>query len=391
MTRSFFRLSTMAGLAWAVAGTPSHASAQGADIQRLSLDHYLDMESVSNPQISPDGSQIVYTRGWIDRVNDQRKSSLWIMNADGSRNRRLLEGGGAQWSPDGTRILFTKEGEPSGSQIFVRWMDAEGATSQITRLEHGPSNARWSPDGNWIAFTSQVDHKAEFTGVQLPSRPDGAQWTGEPKIVERAGYKRDRRGYIDTGWTHLFVVPADGGTPRQLTDGEWNHNGVAWSPDGSEIYFTSYRADDWDRPSNWGESEIYAVSLETGDSRQLTNRRGPDGQPVPSPDGRLIAYRAGDEHQDTYRNQRIFVMNRDGSGSRLISGDYDRQSGGLRWAPDGKGLYFHVSREGYRSLHFVALDGGVTQLTEDKQLLSLSSFSDNGTAVGIIADAHEPG
>ncbi|MCH8256184.1 MAG: PD40 domain-containing protein [Gemmatimonadetes bacterium] len=362
-TRSLFRLSTLAGLVWAVAGAPSPAAAQGTDIQRLTLDHYLDMESVSNPRISPDGSRIVYTRGWSDRVNDQRKSSLWIMNADGSRNRQLLEGSGAQWSPDGTRILFTTQGEPSGSQIFVRWMDAEGATSQITRLENGPSNVRWSPDGKWIAFTSRVDDKAEFAGVKLPSRPKGAQWTGEPKVVERAGYRRDRRGYIDTGWTHLFVVPADGGTPRQLTDGEWNHSGVAWSPDGSEIYFTSYRSEDWARPSNWQESEVYAVTVATRELRQLTNRRGPDRQPVPSPDGRLIAYIAGDQHQDTYRNQRIYVMNLDGSGSRLISGGYDRQSGGLQWAPDGSGLYFNVSREGYRGLHFVSLEGGVTQLT----------------------------
>lgn len=164
-TRSLFRLSMLSGLVWAVAGAPSPAAAQGTDIQRLTLGHYLDMESVSNPRISPDASRIVYTRGWSDRVNDQRKSSLWIMNADGSRNRQLLEGSGAQWSPDGTRILFTTQGEPSGSQIFVRWMDAEGATSQITRLESGPSNVRWSPDGKWIAFTSPVDDKAEFAGV----------------------------------------------------------------------------------------------------------------------------------------------------------------------------------------------------------------------------------
>ena len=391
MTHSLARLSCIVGLVCATAAMPPNVAAQDDALQQLTLDRYLDMESVSNPQISPDGARIIYTRGWIDRVNDRRKSALWIMNVDGSKNRQLLEGGGVRWSPDGTRILFTSGGDSTGSQIFVRWMDAEGAVSQITHLENGPSNVRWSPDGNWIAFTSRVNDKAEFAGVQLPSRPEGARWTGEPKVVQRAGYKRDRRGYIDTGWTHLFVVPAEGGTARQLTDGNWNHNGVAWSPDGTEIYFTSYRADDWDRPSNWQESEIYAVAVATGEVSQLTHRRGPDGQPVPSPDGRLIAYRAGDEHHDTYRNQQIYVMNRDGSGSRRISGDYDRQSGGLQWAPDGSGLYFNVSREGYRGLHFVSLDGGVTRLTEGNQLVTMSSFADDGTAVGTIASAHEPG
>lgn len=364
---------------------------EGQETVRLSLDHYMDLETVSGPQISPDGSRVVYTRSWFDMVNDRRESSIWIMETDGSRNRHLLEGAGVRWSPDGTRILFTAPGEPGGAQIHVRWMDAEGATSQVTRLDNGPGNVRWSPDGDWIAFTSRVDDRADFAGVSLPDRPDGAQWTAGPKIVERAGYKRDRSGYVDTGWTHLFVVPAEGGTPRQLTRGDWNHNGIAWSPDGTEIYFTSYRTEDWDAPENWQESDIYAVEVVTGSIRRLTDKRGADGSPVPSPDGSLIAYISGDEHADTYRNSRIHVMNRDGSGQRSISGDYDRQSGGLMWAPDGSGLYFSVSREGYRSLHFASVDGGVERRTEGSHLMTLSSFSDEGMAVGTISSAYEPG
>ncbi|MEM7417528.1 MAG: S9 family peptidase [Gemmatimonadota bacterium] len=376
-------------VAAALIGLSAATSTQAQDV--LSLEHYMDMESVGSPQISPDGARIVYTRGWVDHVNDRRESSLWLMNADGTRSRHLLDGGGARWSPDGSRILFTAPGEPSGAQIHVRWMDAEGAVSQVTRLENGPSSPRWSPDGEWIAFTSRVDDRADFAGVELPGRPDGAQWTQGPKIVERAGYKRDRSGYIDTGWTHVFVVPAEGGTPRQLTHGDWNHGSIAWSPDGEEIYFSSYRDDEWDRPENWQESEIYSVNVRSGVIERLTDRRGSDAQPVPSPDGSLIAYIAGDEHDDTYRNAKIRVMNRDGSGSRVISGDHDRQSGGLMWAPDGSGLYFNVSRDGYRGLHFVSVEGGVSRLTEGEQLLSLSSFSHDGIAVGTIASAHEPG
>ena len=390
-TRGARRLETICGALSAACFALSTAVAGAAAQQRLALERYLEMETVSNPQISPGGAHIVYTRGWVDKIDDRRASSLWIMNADGSRNRALTDGGGARWSPDGTRILFTAAGERHGTQLFVRWMDAEGATSQVTRMQNAPSSPRWSPDGRSIAFTSRVDDQADFAGVRLPARPDGASWTAEPKVVERARYKRDRRGYVDTGWTHIFVVPADGGTPRQLTTGAWDHGGISWSPDGAEIYFVSYRAPDWDRPENWQESEIYAVGVQSGDIRRLTERRGPDSGPVPSPDGRLIAYTAGDEHRDTYRNQKIYVMNSNGSGKRLISGDYDRQSGGLQWAPDGTGLYFNVSREGYRQLHFVSVEGGVTQVTEGAHLFSLSSFTEDGTAVGTISAAHEPG
>jgi dipeptidyl aminopeptidase/acylaminoacyl peptidase len=86
------------------------------------LDDYLELETVSDPQLSPDGSQIIYTRGWIDKMGDSRESALWIMSADGTRNRFLAKGSNARWSPNGDRIVYTAQGEPKGSQVFVRWM-----------------------------------------------------------------------------------------------------------------------------------------------------------------------------------------------------------------------------------------------------------------------------
>jgi Tol biopolymer transport system component len=223
---------------------------QSAD--KLSIEQYLDWERVGNPQLSPDGSQLIYTRSYVDKINDRWSSSLWIMNADGSRNRYLADGSQAQWSPDGSRIAFTKEGEPKGSQIFVRWMDAEGATSQITHLEHSPSSIRWAPDGESIAFQMTVEEDDSWR-IDMPSRPEGAKWTASPKVVTRLQYRRDRVGFVDDGWRHIFVVPASGGTPRQLTDGDWHHNGIEWTPDGSEILFTSLRIEDVSDEHRWIE------------------------------------------------------------------------------------------------------------------------------------------
>ena len=124
---------------------PTTAVAQTREGKKLQLEQFFDIESVSNPRISPDGTQIVYTRGWVDKVNDRRSSALWIMNSDGSKSRFLTNGSNAIWSPDGTRIAFTRDGEPNGSQIWVRWMDAEGATTQITHLAQNPSNLVWTP------------------------------------------------------------------------------------------------------------------------------------------------------------------------------------------------------------------------------------------------------
>ncbi len=359
-----------------------------AQQKTLSLEMFLDMESVSSPQISPDGRQIVFTRGGIDKVNDRRYSGIWIMEADGSRMRYLTDGSSPIWSPDGTRIAFTASGEPSGSQIFVRWMDAEGATTQVTRVERGPSNLRWSPDGTRIAFTMQVED-AEPWSIRLPDRPSGAQWTESPKIVNRLNYRRDRQGFVDTSHSHIFVVRADGGVAKRLTDGEWNHSGPEWTPDGREILFTSLRVEDADY--QWRESEIYAVNVETGAIRQLTTRKGPDSGPVPSPDGRLVAYQGSDWSTDTYVEPGLYVMGADGSDPRRIAGEMGGGMGNLTWAPDGSGLYFNANMKGTSNLWFASLRGEPRAVTEGNHMLSFSSMDRNGNVVGTLSSYHEPG
>ena len=140
------------------------------DKSKLALNLALEMEDVSAPQLSPNGSQIIYTRQWVDKLNDSRESSLWMMNADGTKNRFLIDGSALQWSPDGARIAFLAKGKPQGTQIFVRWMDAEGAVTQITHVEKSPANLRWSPDGKWLAFNMLVPQKDNWD-IKLPTKP----------------------------------------------------------------------------------------------------------------------------------------------------------------------------------------------------------------------------
>lgn len=380
-------LATAALVTGLLVATTTFAAAQASPIRTISLEMYLDLESVSNPQIAPDGQRIVYTRGWIDKMNDSRESSIWIMNGDGSRNRFLVDGSGPTWSPDGTRIAYTASGEPEGSQIFVRWMDDEGSTSQITRLEKSPSGVRWSPDGERLSFTMTVEGEPAWT-VTPPGRPDGADWTAAPKVVTRADYRQDRIGFVDEGWRHIFVVPSEGGTARQLTDGYWNHSTGEWTLDGEELVFSSLRTEDSELA--WRESEVYAVNVVSSSIRQLTTRRGQDGSPLPSPTGDLIAYRGVDFHTDTYRNSGVYVMNLDGSNPRLISGDFDESINGMQWAHDGSGLYLTVSAEGARNLYFVSTTGGVSELTSGDHMLSLSSLTADGLAVGTFTSPHVP-
>ncbi|MGA1418291.1 MAG: TolB family protein, partial [Gemmatimonadaceae bacterium] len=133
-----------------VIGAPALLPAQRDTV--LTVASYLDLETVSDPQLSPDGKQIIYTRRYVNTREDRWDTALWIMDADGGRQRYLTLGSGPRWSPDGTRILYLAAGEPAGTQLFVRWMDAEGATSQVTRLDEAPKDPMWSPDGKSIVF-----------------------------------------------------------------------------------------------------------------------------------------------------------------------------------------------------------------------------------------------
>ena len=374
-----------------LSGAPA-AQEQRAHPDRLSLDTFLEMETVADPQLSPDGNQIIYTRGWVDKMNDRRESALWIMNTDGSRNRFLSKGSGARWSPSGDRIAYVATGEPKGSQVFVRWMDAEGATSQITRVDQSPTGVAWSPDGTQLSFTMSVEDRNAWP-IKMPKAPTGAKWTEAPKIVERLQYRSDRTGFIDTGYRHIFVVPAIGGTPRQLTSGNHNHSGNDWTPDGKTILFSGLRTDDDEH--QWRESDIYSVDVASGAIKQLTTRKGPDGNPSISPDGKRVAYTGYDYTTDTWVDSKIYVMNIDGSNSHLVSADWDRAPAELRWAPDGSALYFTAQSEGVQNLYTMPLSGAaagkVQPITKGVQMLSVSDISSKGTAVGTLTTYTKPG
>ena len=383
-------------VAFALASLPAVMAAQNATTQttvandRLNLDLYWEYETVSDPQLSPDASQIIYTRGWIDKVNDKRESSLWIMNADGSRNRFLARGSNARWSPTGDRIAYTAQGEPKGSQIFVRYMDAEGATTQVTRVEKSPSGVAWAPDGARLGFVMSVEAKNSWP-IKMPRAPEGAKWTEGPRIVERLDYRSDGAGFDDDAYRHIFVVPATGGTPRQLTDGQWHHNGVEWTPDSKQILFGSNRVADAEY--QWRESDIYSVNVDTGAIKQLTTRKGPDGNPQVSPDGKRVAYTGNDWSKDTWQDSKLYVMNIDGTNHRLVSGAWDRSPQSLMWKEDGTGVYFTAQDQGSQNLYVLPLAGDradvVQPLTRGTYMLTTAAIV-KGKAVGVLTSPHVP-
>ena len=365
----------------------------------LTVGHYLDMEQVADPQISPDGSLIVFTRSWVNVQEDRREGALWIMNVDGSNARFLTKGSSARWSPDGKRLLYTAEGDPKGAQLFVRWVSPASDGTPISHLTEAPGDARWSPDGKWVAFTMFVPKPSVWT-IDLPAPPEGAKWTAAPRYVDRLHFRQDGEGFQRTGLVHLFVIPADGGTPRDLTPGDWSvgarFDGLvsgaswSWSPDGNTIAVDGLK--DADADYRYLDSNIFTIDVNSGAVRLLTPARGSWTSPLFSPDGKHIAFVGipAPATDSAYHAQSLYLVSPDGSGLRNLSPTFDRDPSELAWSADGSTVYFTAEDRGSINVFAAPLTGGVKAVTTGVQVLSLGSLAKNGIAAVTRATPLEP-
>lgn len=378
-------------------GVPGSAIAE--DESLLGVADYLDFEQVNDARISPNGRQVIYTRRWVDQKTDNWASALWIMDADGSRHRFLIDGSNARWSPSGDRILFIAKGDNDKPQIFIRWMNDEGAVSQVTRIDISPSSPEWSPGGEQIAFVAIVPTKDKWD-IDLPSAPEGAEWTEPPRVLDRLHYRQDGVGFTEPGFMHLFVVPAESGTARQLTEGDWNVGsrfdglyfgaGLSWMPDGNTIIFDGLNDSDGDFV--YRKSQIYSIDVASREVTQLTTVPGYWSGPAVSNDGRRIAYLGYEESDVTYEMPRIHVMDADGSNARLVAADFDRPASNLMWANNNRGFYFTAQDQGYVNVFFSNLNGDVRSVTSGQHSISLQSVNRaTSTGVGVRSSFHEPG
>jgi dipeptidyl aminopeptidase/acylaminoacyl peptidase len=322
-------------------------------------------------------------------MEDRWDASLWIMNVDGTRNRFLARGASPRWSPDGTRIAYLNDGDPSGTQLFVRYMEAPAATSQVTRVSEPIADLRWSPDGKWIGFSMFVP-KENTWKIEMPKPPAGGKWTEAPKYITDLHYRQDRRGFNRAGFTHLFVVPSDGGTPRALTSGEWSvgarfdgqQGNVAWdwSPDGRTVFVVGNN--DKNADMIYRNSNIYSVDVESGRVKRINTQEGAWNGVAVSPDGRKLAFTGSPATKASYVASEIYLMNVDGSSQQKIT-SIDRDPGSISWARDGSGVYTTIAETGTANIYFAPSTGaGAAKLTTGTQLVSLTSLSRTGIAAG---------
>ena len=333
----------------------------------LSYADIFGLEWVTDPQISPDGRWIVYVRRAMDVRNDQVTKSLWLISSDGAIHRPLSNAANSgtlpRWSPDGQRIAWIAADGKRGSQIFMHWLEA-GTSGAISRLPESPQNLAWSPDGRWLAFTMAVPATRKPFEIELPKAPDGATWAEPPTVVDRMVYRADGEGFLPDTFNHVFVIAATGGAARQLTTGDFDHAGTpAFSADSRTLLFSANRRADADFEPN--DSEIFRVAVTGGEPVALTDRRGPDADPIVSPDGRYLAWLGFDDRYQGYQVTQLYLRDLKTGATRSLSANLDRDVENAQFAADSRSVWFQYDDRGHTRIVRQGLDGRLQELADD--------------------------
>jgi acylaminoacyl-peptidase len=331
---------------------------------KLELKDLFNLEYISDPQISPDGTQIVYIRNFKDVMTDRDYANLWISNIDGSRVRQLTQGNqrdyAPRWSNDGKKIVFLSNQDDSKVKLYLMFLDTR-ETIVLTNTSIPPGAAAWSPDDRQLAFTQWVP-EVKKSLLTIPAKPEGAEWNAPPIYIDEMNYRSDGSGYAKPGKMQIFTLGIEGGTPRQRTFTSNNHGNPIWAKDSQSLFFSANLHEKIESEPN--NSEIYQLQLTNGTIKALTTRFGPDTDIALSPDGKKIAYIGNDDTFQGYQVTHLYVMNVDGTGVKNLTTGLDRDASNPQWEGNGQGVYFQYDEMGATKIGHVSLTGKVRTIVE---------------------------
>jgi len=325
------------------------------------------LEYANDPQVSPDGKQIVYVRNSNDIMTDGTHSSLWLLDVKTGQQSPLFVDqfnyGSPRWSEDGNRIAFISD--RSGSrQIHVHYVK-ENKTALVSQLTKSPGNLTWSPDGEQLAFTMNVPAQATplAKAIKMPKKPEAAKWSEPAILIERAQYQADGQGFLKSEFRHVFVLPATGGKERKLTEGDFNYGSdLSWTPDGKALIFSANTHKDWEYQPR--DSDLYQFTLANSQLKQLTNMPGQETSAVFSPDGKYLAFVWGNNEKVPYTNGKLKLMDWRSGEIKDLTKTLDRDVENPQWL-DNSSLVIQFDDKGKRTLASVSLSGKLEQMTDE--------------------------
>ena len=368
------------------------ASAAAQETRLLEPEDLFELQSVSNPVISPDGGWVAYTVNSTSLEDDSSETRIWMASTtDDTVLPMTGEGssaGNPQWSPDGRYLSFTASRNDGESQVWA--LDRRGGEAvQLTHVEQGVSDYAWSPDSSRLALMIR-DPEEESEGE------DGEEEEARPWVIDRLQFKRDYTGYLDRRRTHLFVQDvAPGAEPEamQITSGDYDDSDPVWSPDGSLIAFVSNRTEEPDANDN---TDIWVVAADNPDAGatllQITSNPGSDTSPAWSPDGLTIAHVSVTQPEIIwYATNHLAISPATGGPARVLTGRIDRNVNSPRFSPDGGEVLFGLEDSGERHLASIDTSGeNFRRLIEGPLSLRGWSQSDDGQIASLVSEPHLP-
>lgn len=324
-----------------------------------------ELEYAASPSFHPNEESLVYERRSMDVMTDRTKIQLWTYDLKTSQHLPLLADANNYYSPvfseDGKRLAYISSQQGASPQIYVNWLGTN-RSAQLTALSASPSNLSWSPDGKFIAFTMFTETQANSVFKDMPKMPKGAQWAGAAKYIDTTQYRSDGGGFNSPGYQQIYLISAEGGTPRQITNDNFNHGGqLSWSRDSKALYFSANRDENWELQPF--ESNIYKANIKSGEITALTTEPGPEWSPLVSPNGKYIAYEWVNDRKLSYQVNQVMLRTLGSNDKPLsLTPSLDRQIGTFQWASDSKGLYFSYIDKGETKLAYVSVRGKIKEL-----------------------------
>lgn len=334
---------------------------------RLQSADIFQLEWASDPQLSPDGRQVLYVRNSNDIMTDSSRGSIWLVDLASGEHRVLLAGKGSysqpRWAPDGRRVAVVSDqsGKP---QVHLLWLDS-GKEVQLSQLEANPAGLVWSPDGRQLAFTMNVTAAPTslVSSVKMPAKPKGAQWAEPAVVIERANYQADGQGFLKSAYRHIFLLPADGGTARQLTEGAFDHgNDLIFSPDGQSLVFSANLADDWEYQPR--DSDLYQLTLNNNQLTRLTTLAGQETEPVFSPDGERLAFIWGSNAKVPFANGKLKLLQLSSGVVSDVAAKLDLDLTAPDWLNNNE-LLVQYDEQGLRKVGKLSSKGQLTPLLDE--------------------------
>ena len=333
----------------------------GQERRAMTTDDGLDMVQVGRAMISPDGSWVLFSKSDLNWEENERETTWWRVSAEGGEPYRYIGddgGGNFQFSPDGSRLAFTRSVDDE-SQLFLL-PTTGGEAVQLSEHETSIGSYAWSEDGSKIIFVATEPRTDE---------EEEAREAGYDAIFVDEGPNGQQSG----NWNNLWLIEVESGAERRLTDTDHRIGSFSVAPNGDRILFTS-RIEN--RRNQQNLSEIQLLEVETGTIRQLTDNSAPEGRLSWAPDGRSFAYTARTDGEWELLLDKIWVMDPDGGDRRIVSGAFDGNIGNFVWAPDASAILFSGLHGTNNNLYRINLGSdSIEQITSSVGSLAPSSFS----------------